>query len=268
MTYLVMEVHPAYAVVLDSQGRFLHVANRRYQVGQTVQHVIPLSTPTRAPVWKPVLGMAAMAACLCLVFFGYYRPNFTPYGTLRIQINPDIQMTLSQTQRVLDLEGLNDDGETLLQGYSYQGKSQDTVTLELMERAIDLGYLSPGGTVSITVDSSNRTWQDQETDYVVQLLEDQYGDSITILNSDTVVIPVGDDPRPTLSPTTPPAPIPTPVVTPTPSQDDDDDHDDTPSNAGDDDDDDLDDQSDDTDDHPGDDGDDDQDDSPHEDQDD
>ena len=36
MKYLVMEVRPAYAVVLDEEGRFLKAANLHYQVGDTV----------------------------------------------------------------------------------------------------------------------------------------------------------------------------------------------------------------------------------------
>ena len=36
VNYLVMETHPAYAVVLDEGGRFLKAANLRYQVGDTV----------------------------------------------------------------------------------------------------------------------------------------------------------------------------------------------------------------------------------------
>ena len=30
MSYLVMETHPAYAVLLDEEGRFLKAANLRY----------------------------------------------------------------------------------------------------------------------------------------------------------------------------------------------------------------------------------------------
>ena len=40
MKYLVMETHPAYAVVLYERGRFLKTANLHYQVGQTVQDVV------------------------------------------------------------------------------------------------------------------------------------------------------------------------------------------------------------------------------------
>ena len=36
MSYLVMECHPGYAVLLDEEGRFLKAANLRYETGQTV----------------------------------------------------------------------------------------------------------------------------------------------------------------------------------------------------------------------------------------
>ena len=45
MKYLVMETHPAYAVVLDERGRFLKAANLHYQVGETVEDVVELRLP-------------------------------------------------------------------------------------------------------------------------------------------------------------------------------------------------------------------------------
>ena len=141
---------------------------------------LKVSRPAKAAVWKPLSGLAALAACLCLVFFGYYRPNFTAYGTLRIQINPDLEMTVSQTDRVLDLEGLNADGADLIEGYAYQGKDRETATEELVERAIEMGYLSDGDTVSITVDSSDSDWQAREEEQVRRQLEERYGERIVI----------------------------------------------------------------------------------------
>ena len=78
MSYLVMEVHPAYAVVLDEKGRFLKAANLRYQVGDTVRDIVELRHPRekRPALWKPLSGVAGLAACLCLVFFGLVRPDF------------------------------------------------------------------------------------------------------------------------------------------------------------------------------------------------
>ena len=196
MSYLVMETHPAYAVVMDEEGRFLKAANLRYQVGDTVQEIIELQMP----------------ACFCLVFFGYYRPNFTAYGTLRIQINPDVEMTVSRTDRVLDLEGLNEDGEDLIAGYSYRGKDRETTAEELVERAIDMGYLSDGDTISITVNSSDPEWRAREEVQVQAQLEERYGESIVIQLGGS---PQQPSPAPAsgteevVIPVTPPTPAPT-----------------------------------------------------------
>ena len=210
MKYLVMETHPAYAVVLDEDGRFLKAANLRYQVGDTVQDIVELRMPQKkvVPAWKPLSGLAAAAACLCLVFFGWYQPNYTAYGTLRIQINPDVEMTVSRTDRVLDLEGLNADGEDLIEEYDYQGKDRETAANELVERAIDMGYLSDGETVSITVSSTDADWQAREETQVRAQLEARYGETIVIrLGSDPApeVTPPQADPPEIVIPVTPPA---------------------------------------------------------------
>ena len=79
MTYLVMETHPAYAVVLDEAGRFLKVANRGYQPGDRVTDVIPLRAARLTPLrFAPALTAAAgLAACLVgasLVLFVWFYP--------------------------------------------------------------------------------------------------------------------------------------------------------------------------------------------------
>lgn len=182
MRYLVMETHPAYSVLLDEEGRYLKAANQNHQVGETVEEIVPLRVPkSKSPSFtRPLAGLAAMAACICLIFFGYYVPNHTYYGTLRIQINPDVEMTISRTERVLALAGLNQDGRDLIQGYPYQGKDRDTATEELVDRAIEMGYLSGGATISITVTSSDADWRAREEAQVRQQLEERYGDSVVI----------------------------------------------------------------------------------------
>ena len=216
MNYLVMETHPAYAVLLDEEGRFLKAANLRYQVGDTVQDIVELQPPkAKSPaLWKPLSGVAGLAACLCLVFFGYYQPNYTAYGTLRIQINPDVEITVSRTDRVLGLDGLNEDGEALIAGYAYQGKDRETAAGELVERAIDMGYLSDGETVSITVTSADADWQAREEQEAREDLEERYGQTIVIQ-----IGPLEEEPPATeiVIPVTPPTPEPTPEPSPEPT---------------------------------------------------
>ncbi|MGI5954009.1 anti-sigma-I factor RsgI family protein [Dysosmobacter sp.] len=215
MNYLVMEVHPAYAVVLDEEGRFLKAANLRYQVGDTVRDIVELRRPRekRPALWKPLSGVVGLAACLCIVFFGYYQPNFVPYGALRIQINPDVELTLSRTDRVLELEGLNADGQVLIEGYDYGGRDREDVTEELVERAIDLGYLSGGETVSITVTSADADWQAREEQAAREDLEERYGETIVIQIGPASEEPVTE----VVIPVTPPEPEPTPEPPPEPA---------------------------------------------------
>lgn len=209
MKYLVLEVHPAYAVVLDEEGRFLKAANLGYQVGSTVTEIVALRrTLSHAAGWqRPLVGLAALCACLCLVFFAYYRPNFLPYGSLRMQINPDVEMTISRTERVLALEGLNEDGRRLIDGYAFRGKFRSDAARDLVDLALNQGYLSPGETVAITVTSDDPDWQAAEEEAVRTQLEEAYGEAIVVvlgpsLDTDDVpadqqvVVPVRPTPEP------------------------------------------------------------------------
>ena len=82
MSYLVMECHPGYAVLLDEEGRFLKAANLRYEIGQTVYDpVLMKDTPEkqRHTIRWISSGIAAIAACFLLLFgFSYYQNYMRP----------------------------------------------------------------------------------------------------------------------------------------------------------------------------------------------
>ena len=157
MSYLVMECHPGYVVLLDEDGRFLKAANLRYEIGQTVYNpVLMKDTPgkQRHIVRWVSSGIAAIAACFLLFFgLGYYQNYIQPYSSIYLTINPEVQMDLSRQGTVVKLTGTNEDGEALLEGYDGRGKDKVTVADELIDRAIDIGFLSEGGRVSFSIDS-------------------------------------------------------------------------------------------------------------------
>lgn len=157
MKYLVMECHPGYAVLLDEEGRFLKAANLHYEVGQTVQSPVLMREKPygrRRGRWIASGIMAAAAACL-LLFFGvtYYQNNILTYSSIYLTINPEIQMDLNRKGIVVELTGTNEDGEELLEGYDGRGKDKIMVSDELIDRAIEMGFLSEGGMVSFSIDS-------------------------------------------------------------------------------------------------------------------
>lgn len=157
MSYLVMECHPGYAVLLDEEGRFFKAANLQYEVGQRVYDpVLMREEPQKQSHTIRWIGgaVAAIAACLLLVFgIGYYQNYLQPYSSIYLTINPEVQMDLNRQGTVVELTGTNEDGEKLLEGYDGKGKDKVTVADELIDRAIAMGFLSEGGQISFSIDS-------------------------------------------------------------------------------------------------------------------
>lgn len=158
MKYMVMECHTGYAVLLDEEGRFWKAADLHYEVGQTVENPLLMKQPQpsgRRRITRLVSStVAAVAACLFLFFgFGYYQNYLRIYSSIYLSINPEVQMDLNRYGNVVRLTGTNEDGAKLLEGYSGRGKDKLTVADELIDRAIEMGFLSEGGQVSFFIDS-------------------------------------------------------------------------------------------------------------------
>lgn len=159
MEYLVMECHASYAVVLDSRGRFKKVANLNYTVGQELETVVEMAPPReRGSRWKPIL---TAAACLCILLTGLWQMMLLSMGTVLIQINPQIRLHVNRMERVIRAEAVNADGAKVLFSYQAFGKTVEQAAWELSDRAADMGYLSDGGEVHLTVASEHAEWKAQ-----------------------------------------------------------------------------------------------------------
>ena len=190
MNYIVMECRPSYAILLDEEGRFFKAANLSYAVGQTVcDPVLMREEPVkhRRAAWWITSGIAAVAACLLLVFgLGYYQNYMAAYSSIYLSINPQVQMDLNRQGAVVALQGTNQDGEKLLEGYDGRGKDKVTVADELIDRAIDMGFLSEGGQVSFSIDSPDdvlfQTYGAELRTRVTEYLDGRIAVTIEILN--------------------------------------------------------------------------------------
>ena len=195
MTYLVMECHPGYAVVLDQTGRFLKVANLNYQVGETVSFVIEC-TAEEEPVTihslrrrRILLSAASLAASFFLAVLGTWHICLTPYGAVRIQINPDLKLTVNRLDYVISADGLNDDGLRLLDGYRFRGQN------------MEMGYLKEGGQILLTLESSHENWIAKTEDRLLTELENHLNDTVSVTASAAPEIPASaDTPLPETAP--------------------------------------------------------------------
>lgn len=180
MEYLVMECGLSYAVVMDQDGRILKVPNLGYTVGQSLKDVVLLpERPAKTTLHKRLARWGTMVACLCLLLLGSWTWQ-SPIGTVRMQINPDVQMSVNRFDRVVALEGLNEDGTSLIDGYRAYGKGMKTVSDELADRATELGYLSDGGQITLTVDSEKGDWKTAAEELLLLELEVHFEQRVTV----------------------------------------------------------------------------------------
>ena len=205
MKYMVMECHLSYAVVLDEEGRFLKVANRHYEVGQTVTDIVEMQVPQsavqkkKANKWMYLL--AAMAACLVLMVTSVFQMGQMTYASVYMTINPEVRIDVNRSDVVVGLDGINPDGNDLIAGYEYKKKDLDLVMDELVDRAIDMGYLHEGGQISLVLDADSDEWIIVHSDTLTTQLNEHLNEklSATIEVTDTkeqsnqVVIPVAPE---------------------------------------------------------------------------
>lgn len=162
MKYIVMECHLGYAIVLDEDGRFLKVANFNYEVGQTVTDIVEMQTPQPIPKKKKsnrwLYSLAAMAACLVLIFSSVLQMWQAPHASVIMSINPRVRIDVNRRDIVVGLDGVNDDGDKLIDGYDYKKKELSLVMDELVDRAIAMGYLHEGGRISLLLDADSDKW--------------------------------------------------------------------------------------------------------------
>lgn len=181
MKYIVMECRPSYAIVLDEEGRFRMVANLHYQTGQTVTHIVELrETRPRGRKWA--YGLVAAAACLLIAFAALFLPWAVQpvYASVYLSVNPQVRIDVDKKERVLLVEGLNDDGALLAADISYQGQKLESTVDALLERAVALGYLSAGGAVAINLDAPDEAWLRETGGQLRQHLTENLGEQVAV----------------------------------------------------------------------------------------
>ena len=169
MSYMVMECHPAFVVVMDEEGRFIKAANRGYQVGQTIGEILPMQlpdTPAPAKGRKAIPGpwlrtFAAAAACLVLAVLVLFPRGPVAYASVYLTINPQVRIDVDRADAVVSLSAQNPDGTRLLEGYQYQNKPLEQVVSELIDKAVEMHFLQSGGRVILSLDAADPQWVTQ-----------------------------------------------------------------------------------------------------------
>ncbi|MGL5977868.1 MAG: anti-sigma-I factor RsgI family protein [Erysipelotrichaceae bacterium] len=171
MNYLVVECIGKQAIVLDETGCFLKVENQGYVLGQTVQEVkLVEDKPWFYQIgWKQSVSVLAACSVFVLAWLLPFVP-VTPYAAVWLAINPEVRIELNDKHEVVDIVGVNVDGEALVASYDYQDKTLTHVLDELFERAYQAHYLVDGKRVVLSLDSDDETWMDETREALATFL--------------------------------------------------------------------------------------------------
>lgn len=177
MKYLVIKTHLSHAIVIDENGRYLKVANLNYEVGQTVYNIFEMNIEDKPFIISPkvLATITTLAASFLIMFMVLINPIGQPYGSVVLSINPEVSISVNKDDIVTKLKPLNPDGEVLIEAYSFENKDLDTVFEELLEIAVDKGFLIEGETLSLTYDSKHAKWLSSQN----TKLNGDYGHSIS-----------------------------------------------------------------------------------------
>ncbi len=161
MKYLVMECHDAFAVLLDSDGRFVKACNKNYETGQYVTDPVLIQEDysllenvyrieKRRKAVRISFAAAVLAAFLCFNIFSFV---INDYMSIYISINPEIRIDINRLGFVTDIKGLNADGDALLEKCNTESRDENVLCKNIISEAFISGYLEKGGKVSVYVDS-------------------------------------------------------------------------------------------------------------------
>lgn len=151
----------------------------------------------KIPAQTPNASLRCLSGCMLLPgCSGNLACLSDPYGAVRIQINPDLKLTVNRLDYVISADGLNDDGLRLLDGCQFRGQKLEQASDELADRAMEMGYLKEGGQIFLTLESSHENWIAKTEDRLLTELENHLNDTVSVTVSAASEAPVSAEPSP------------------------------------------------------------------------
>ncbi len=133
MKGVIAKVSGGKAVLLSEHSEFLHIKNRQYAVGQTIEYH-----------GHSFQKHGVMAASLLLFFMmGYagYALCLAPVTYVSVDINPSMRLDMNRFDRVIHMEPLNEDAKNLISLGSVHATDVNECIHQIIQSAEQMGYL-------------------------------------------------------------------------------------------------------------------------------
>ncbi len=131
MKGIILEITDGHSIIIGRSGEMRKIkAKPGHKVGEEI--VVSSALQGKTSVFSSVLA----AAISLVVLTGWFLPGSYVY----VDVNPSIELTLNNFDRVIRAQGLNEDGTDLLRGLDITGEKVDGALTEIAEEAVALNY--------------------------------------------------------------------------------------------------------------------------------
>ena len=117
-------------------------------------------------IYLLIAAILILSAGILMIYFNTTRAHFT------LDVNPSIQITTNQLNRVTRIEALNDDAKSLLSYYTKPQKNLEAVINDLLDLMVFTGYIHGGSDNTVMITVSDKTVDKAILDRVNQAISD------------------------------------------------------------------------------------------------
>ena len=168
MKSVVVEIKGDYAAFLKDDGTVVKKRNRNYSIGDVVMvKERPLTKKIRVAV------AAAMFFMIASVGVAAYE---TPYYYVSLDVNPGILLKVNLFEKVIGVEGVNQDAVQIIQGLDLKNKGIETALCNAIERIKEKGYFIKNNNIIIAASSKNNAKAEQLALRLKDAAEDEVAD--------------------------------------------------------------------------------------------
>lgn len=162
MKSVVVEIKGKFAAVLSDDGSIKKVKNRNYVIGQEIWPVQreEVMKMKKLHITKKLAVCAASAAIMLFSSGVGVWAYTTPYSYVSLDVNPSIEYTLNRFERVIKVEAVNDDGQTILNEVDISdlnNKSIEDAILATVQQISEEGYFTGSNPEPVKATASEAT---------------------------------------------------------------------------------------------------------------
>ncbi len=144
---IVVEIQHHKLIVLTKEGSFQKINRTHRQAVLGDEIIIPEARRVVKRSTRPIVFIAALAAAMLLIFAALVQMpgpiESFQVAYVHLDINPSIEIELSDNMTVIGLKGLNHEGEQIIEELiGWKGKSFEDAALALVELAKAKGFIS------------------------------------------------------------------------------------------------------------------------------